>query len=54
MILRTPPFQMVEQLWRLLRRGPGSTCERSYAMTDRQIDPFNKRCVQPAREAQSL
>ena len=54
MIVSPPPFQMGQQLWGLLGRGPRATCQRGYPMTDAQIDPFNKSGVQPSREAHSL
>ena len=54
MIVRSPPLQMAQQLWRLLGRGPGTTSQRGYCMSDGQIHPFNERCVQPSREASSL
>ncbi len=46
-----PPFQMSQKVWGLLGRGPRATCQRSYPMTDAQIDPFNTSGVQPSREA---
>ena len=39
MIIRSPPFQVSQQLWRLLSRSPGAACERCYAMSDGQIHP---------------
>ena len=54
MIVRSPPLQMAQQLWRLLGRGPGTTSQRGYCMSDGQWSPFNERCVQPSREASSL
>jgi hypothetical protein len=41
MILGAPPLQMGQQLWRLLSRGPGTACERSYPMSDGQIHPLD-------------
>jgi hypothetical protein len=49
-----PPFQMSQQLWSLLGRGPRAACESCHAMADSQIQPFNESRVQPPREAQSL
>ena len=54
MIVRSPPLQIGQQMWRLLRRSPGSTSQRGYSMTDSQIHPFDKGRVEPSREAQSL
>jgi len=54
MIVRAPPLQMGEQVWGLLRRGPGTTSQRGYSMADGQIHPFDKGGVEPSREAQSL
>ncbi len=53
MIVSSPPFQVGQQLWGLLGRGPGATCQRCYPMSDGQIHPFNTSGVQPSREAQS-
>ncbi len=54
MIVRSPPLEMSEQMWRLLSRSPGATSQRRYAMADGQIHPLNKGGVEPSREAQSL
>ncbi len=53
-IVRAPPLQMGQQLWSLLGRGPGPSCERCHAMTDRQIHPFDTSGVQPSGETHSL
>jgi len=53
-IIRSPPLQMGQKLWGLLRRRPGATCQRGYPMSDRQIHPFNKSSVQAPRKAQFL
>ena len=45
-IVGTSPFQISQELWGLLSRGPGAACERCHDMTDRQIHPFNKSRVQ--------
>jgi len=42
------------QVWGLLRRRPGSTSQRSYSMTDRQIHPLDESGVEPSRQAQFL
>ena len=53
-IVRTPPFQIGQQLWGLLCRRPGAACERCHAMSNRQIHPLDERRVQPPREAHCL
>jgi hypothetical protein len=50
-ILGTPPLEMGEQVWELLRSGPGTACQRCHSMTDGQVHPFNKGSIQPSREA---
>ncbi len=50
----SPPFQVGQQLWGGLRRGPGSTRRRRSSMTDSQIDLLDKSGVQPSREALPL
>jgi hypothetical protein len=47
MIVRTPPLEMSEQVWGLLRRRPGATSQRGYCMSDGQIHPLDKSGVQP-------
>src|SRR5258708_37451784 len=37
-IVSPPPFQMGQELWSRLRRGPGAACQRGHPMTDGQID----------------
>ena len=54
MIVRSPPLQMGQEVWRLLGSGPGAACQRCHPMTDGQIHPLNESGVQPSREAQSL
>ncbi len=54
MIVSSPPVQVGQELWSLLGRGPGSTRQRRYSMTDGQIDPLDKSSVQPSREAHPL
>jgi hypothetical protein len=54
MIIRSPPLQMGEQVWRLLSCCPGSTSQCGYAVADGQIQPLNKGGVQPSRVASSL
>ena len=46
MVVASPPFQVNKQLWGLLGRRPAPTSQRSHAMTDRQIHPFNKGGVE--------
>ena len=47
MILRTPPLEMSQQVWRLLSRRPGATSQRGYSMADGQWSPLDKSGVQP-------
>ena len=51
MILGSPPFHVSQQVWSLLCRGPASTGQRRYPMTDGQVHPFNKGSIQPSRKA---
>jgi hypothetical protein len=53
-IIGSPPLEMGQKLWSLLRSGPGATCQSRYSVTDRQIHPFNKSRVEPSRMAQTL
>jgi hypothetical protein len=53
-VIGSPPFQVCQQAWGLLRRRPGAACESCHAMADGQIHPLNERRIQPPREAQSL
>ena len=48
MLVGTPPLQMDQQLWRLLRRRPAATSQCGYAMTNGQIDSFNESGVESA------
>jgi hypothetical protein len=48
MIIRSPPLQVCQKLWRLLRSGPGATSQGGYALADRQIDSLNERRVESA------
>jgi hypothetical protein len=50
-IVSPPPFQVGQQVWGLLRRGPGPPRERCHAVTDGQIQPLNESGVESAREA---
>ena len=50
-IIRSPPLQMGQQVWRLLKSGPGATSQRSYSMADGQIHARNLGGVEPSREA---
>ena len=54
MIIGAPPFQVGQQLWSLLGRGPGATRQRCHPMTDAQIHSLDKSGVQPSREAHPL
>ncbi len=54
MIVCSPPFQVGQELWGGLRRGPGATRQRRYSMTDGQIDPLDTSGIQPSREAHRL
>jgi hypothetical protein len=54
MRVRAPPLEMDQQVWGLLRSGPGTSCESCHAMTDGQIHPLDESGVEPPREAQSL
>ena len=47
-ILRSPPLHVSEQVWSRLRRGPGTTGQRGYPMTDGQVHPFNEGSIQPS------
>ena len=49
----SPPFQMRQQLWGWLRRGPRATCQGCSPMTDSEIHPLDKSSVQSSRETQS-
>jgi hypothetical protein len=51
MVVRSPPFQVCEQVWGLLGRGPRTASERGNSLSDRQIHPFNKGSIEPSREA---
>jgi hypothetical protein len=53
-IIGAPPFQMGEQLWGLLSRGPGTSRQRGYSMADGQIHPLDESRVQSSRETQFL
>jgi hypothetical protein len=54
MVVRAPPFQMSQQLWRRLSLRPGTTSQRGSCVSDGQWSPFNERRVHPSREASSL
>ena len=47
-----PPFQMDQELWSELRRGPGATRQRCYPLTDGQVQSFNTSGIQPSRKTQ--
>ncbi len=42
MVVRTPPFDMQEQMFGVLSQRPGLSHQRSNTSTDGQIDPFNE------------
>ena len=54
MIIGLTPFQVGQQLWGGLRRGPGVTRQRCHLMTDSQIHSLDKSGVESTRETQSL
>jgi len=54
MIIGSPPFQVCQQLWGGLRRGPGATRQRCHPMADGQIHSLDKSGVESTRETQSL
>ena len=54
MIVGSPPLEMGEQVWGLLRRSPGATSQRGYSMSDSQIHPLNESGVESSRVTQSL
>jgi hypothetical protein len=39
MIRRSPPLQVGQQLWSLVRGGPGATSQRGSPMTDGGVEP---------------
>ena len=53
MIVRAPPLQMGQEVWGLLRSGPGPSCERCHPMTDGQIHPRNESGVESSGKTQS-
>src|SRR5215470_14124399 len=54
MVVGSPPLQIGQELWRLLRGGPGPACQRGHTMTDGQIHSLNKSRVQASGETHSL
>ncbi len=54
MIIGAPPFQVGQQVWGLLGRGPGTARQSCHAMTDRQIHPLDTSGIQSPREAHPL
>ena len=53
-IIGAPPLQMSQQLWELLRSGPGPSRERCHPVSDGQIHPLDESRVQSSRETQYL
>jgi hypothetical protein len=51
---RAPPLQMGQEMWGLLRSGPGTASQGCHSMADGQIDALNTSGVESSREAQSL
>ena len=54
MVVRSPPLQMGEQVWGLLRSGPGPSRERCHPVADGQWSPLDESGVESSRETQSL
>jgi hypothetical protein len=50
----TPPLQVGQQVWGLLRRGPRAACESCHAMPDGHIHPLDEGGVESSRKTQSL
>jgi hypothetical protein len=53
-VIGSPPFEVGQEMWGLLRSGPGTASKGCHAMADGQWSPLKKGRVQPTREAQSL
>ena len=53
MIIGSLPFQVGQQLWGGLRRGPGAACQRCHPMAEGQIHSLDKSGVELTRETQS-
>src|SRR5258708_2043037 len=51
MIVGAPPLQMGQQVWGLLRSGPGTASKGCHSMADGQIDSLNESRVESSREA---
>lgn len=54
MVVRAPPLEVSQQLWSMLGRGPGTSCERCHSMTDGQWSPLNESGVESSRETHPL
>src|SRR5262249_13442442 len=53
-VVGAPPFEVQEQLRRVLQRGPAAAHQRRYALPHTQIHALDKRGSQPAAQAQPL
>ncbi len=53
MILGSPAFQVGQQLWGGLRRGPCAACQRCHPLADGQIHSLDTSGVESTRETQS-
>jgi hypothetical protein len=53
-VIGSLPLEMCQQLRSLLGCGPTSMGQCCYGVTDRQIQPFNTRRVEPSRMARIL
>jgi hypothetical protein len=54
MVVRAPPLQMSQQVWGLLKSGPGPSCESCHAMADGEIHALNESGVESSREVEVL
>jgi hypothetical protein len=52
-ILGRPPFQMQQQLGRVLHRRPGAADKGRHTLPQRQVNPLDKRGVHPPAQPQS-
>ncbi len=53
MIISSPPLEMSQELWSLLRSGPGTSCKRCHSMSDGQWSPLDESGVEASRKTQS-
>ena len=51
MVVRAPPFDMQEQMFRVLSQRPGLAHQRSDTPADGQIDPLNESGLNELRKA---